>query len=105
MRLRQPAAHRDSRAHAVDGELARMRALLSPEQNERLDRTLQAVLDGGRIDQNALRDLIAEGVRNTDILRPERRTARADLEQSWRDVEDTIQEISRKRPWSVVGDF
>jgi hypothetical protein len=96
--LRQPATHRDPRARATDGELTRMRGMLPPEQDERVARTLQAVLHGETVDQDALRALIAECLRNADIRSPQRRSTRADLERNWRQVEDTIQEIGRKRP-------
>lgn len=99
MRLRQPATHPDPHAHAVDGELARVRTLLAPDENERVERILQAVLDAGSVEPDALRDHIAEGLRNADIPRPQRRTSRADLEEDWRDVKDTIETISRTGAW------
>ncbi|MBO0844089.1 MAG: hypothetical protein J2P22_01580 [Nocardioides sp.] len=78
----------------MDGDLARMRALLSAEQDERVEQTVQAVRQGGYVDQDALRALIGECLRDADIS--QRVTTRAYLERNWHDVEESMGKISRK---------
>jgi hypothetical protein len=98
-RLRGPATRRDPGARVVDGELARLRATLPAELGERLERTLEAGLRGGTVDQDALRALITECLSDAAVPAPRRRSTRADLERGWAQVQEGIATIGLQRPW------
>jgi hypothetical protein len=96
-RLHPDPADREPPAHGGQAELARVRALLPQEQDERVEQMLQTIRGGGAIDRDALRALIAECLRHANISPRPPRTTRRDLERDWERVEATVRAIGHER--------